>query len=457
MGLDVVVNQLDGKRILILGFGREGKSSYRFIRKHLPTVSVVIADENPDLERSLFENDPYTETVLYEKDTELFTNYDIVLKSPGICLKNKLKQIDISKISSQTDLFLQAFSPQCIGVTGTKGKSTTTSLLFHVLKNLYPNVLIAGNIGIPLFDVVEQMGADTKIVIELSSHQLEFIRKSPHISILLNLFEEHLDHYNSYADYQQAKFNIAHYQSDNDYFIYNANQAEIAYLLNETPVKPHRIGFSFQRSELSDSFVENDCFCLKKNDKLLKTSKIKNTFPLQGEHNLENVAAAIAALGCSLEDVDIQKINDIMYSFKPLPHRLEFLGEVNGILFYNDSISTVPQAAIAAVKALKNVNTIILGGMDRGIDYSPLADFLEQSNVENLIFTGDAGKKMMNLFKEMRKKHFFFCVSYPEIVKTAKKCTKKGTICLLSPAAASYDMFKNFEHRGDAFRELVLN
>jgi len=480
MNMNNIINQLQAKRILILGFGREGKSSYRFIRKHLPHLPLVVADENPDIETHLFENDVYTKNILYEKDSETFADYDMVLKSPGICLKDKLNQIDRSKISSQTDLFLQAFSPQCIGITGTKGKSTTASLLFHVLKNLYPNTLIAGNIGIPLFDIVEQMDAETKIVIELSSHQLEFVRKSPHISILLNLFEEHLDHYNSYKDYQLAKFNIARYQSDNDYFIYNLNDKRIADLLESMPVASCCLRFF---KELSETFVNAE------------------TFPLKGEHNLENVAAVIVAL-CCMKGLDTQKISELLHSFKSLPHRLEPIGEIDGIYFYNDSISTIPQASIAAVKALKNVNTLILGGMDRGVDYSPLVDFLKESGVENFIFTGDAGKRIMELFGKQEEtpknlirlcgldpqspessagdscfrrndgvdwndglifrssqenKNFFFCTSYQEIVEIAKKYTKKGTICLLSPAAASYDQFKNFEQRGEVFRQLVLN
>ena len=448
MSKDFIINQLKDERILILGFGREGKSTYQFIRKHLPHLPLVIADENTDLKTQLFENDSYTKFIRYNTETETFADYDIILKSPGICLKNKFGVIDASKISSQTDLFLQAFSQQCIGVTGTKGKSTTTTLLFHILKNLHPNTLLAGNIGIPLFDIIEQIDAETKIVIELSAHQLEFIHKSPHISILLNLFEEHLDHYNSYKDYILAKFNIARYQSDTDFFIYNANDSGTRSLLNEISVKSHLLTFA-------DSFVKDGCFYLKKDNNTLKISEITDAFPLKGEHNLENVTAVLSALNC-MENIDFQKINDLLYAFKPLPHRLELLGKIDGVFYYNDSISTIPQATIAAVKALKNVNTLILGGMDRGIDYTPLIDFLGKSEVENLLFTGDAGKRMMNLFEKSANKRFFLCASYPEIVEIAKKHTKKETICLLSPAAASYDQFKNFEHRGEVFRELVL-
>jgi UDP-N-acetylmuramoylalanine--D-glutamate ligase len=463
MGKDLIINKLQDKRILILGFGSEGQSSYHFIRKYFPELPIVIADESSDIATHLFENDKYAQDISYKRNTETFDDYDIVLKSPGISLKKRLGSIDKTKISSQTDLFLQAFAPQCIGVTGTKGKSTTTSLLSHVLKAQYPNTLMAGNIGIPLFDIIEQIDEDTKIVLELSSHQLEFIRNSPHISILLNLFEEHLDHYNSYKDYQLAKFNIARYQSNKDYFVYNTGDKQIAALLEENLVESTCVGFSFRQTEASQSFVKNGCFWLKmgKMGHLVEIGEVGGAFPLKGEHNLENVAAAIAALSY-VEEIDIQKINNTFYSFNPLPHRLELLGEADGIFFYNDSISTVPQASIAAVKALKNVNTIILGGMDRGIDYTHLADFLGKSAVENFIFTGDAGKRIMELFENVENaenienKKSFFCTSYQEIVRIAKECTKKGSICLLSPAAASYDQFKNFEERGDAYRKLVL-
>jgi len=433
MSISTIINKLRNKKILLLGFGKEGASGYAFIRKHLPQIPITIANLHELTDTSAFTNDPNTHLLIGEHYLDTINNYDIVLKSPGISLKNIIHLIDKDKISSQTDLFLQAFSSQCIGVTGTKGKSTTASLIFHILNNLHPNSLLAGNIGIPLFDIIEQIDSKTKIVLELSSHQLEFIRKSPHISILLNLFEEHLDHYNSYEDYKLAKFNIARYQSENDYFIYNAADPQIVFLLNEKPVKSHCIsGFS---SELANSYLTD-------------------SFPLKGEHNLENVSAAITALSC-VEDVDIQNIKDFFHSFKPLPHRLEFIGKFDDILFYNDSISTIPQASIAAVQALKNVNTIILGGFDRGIDYQPLIDFLENSEIENIIFTGEAGKRMLLLSNNLKDKQLFFKDSYSEIVFLAKKHTKKGSICLLSPAAASYDQFQNFEHRGEVFRELV--
>ena len=452
MSVRTIIDRLNNKNILLLGFGKEGASSYAFIRKHLPQTPVTVANRDELTDISVFANDPHTHLLTGEHYLDAINDYDIVLKSPGISLKHRIEALDRDKISSQTDLFLQAFAPQCIGVTGTKGKSTTASFIYHILKQLKEDALLAGNIGIPFFDIIDNITQDTKIVLELSSHQLEFIRKSPHISILLNLFEEHLDHYNSLADYHTAKFNIARYQSEKDFFVYNTTDSSISNLLKTNKIKPNCVGFSFAKTPSSMFYASGNGF-YKKEEKICE---ITPHFPLKGEHNIANTAAVIATVYC-VKDIDLVRIKDAVYSFKGLPHRLEFIGEFDGILFYNDSISTVPQASIAALQALENVNTLILGGFDRGIDYQPLVDFLKNSEVENIIFTGEAGKRMLSLSNNLKNKNLFFKKTYPEIVFLAKKHTKKGRICLLSPAAASYDQFRNFEHRGDRFRGLVYN
>jgi UDP-N-acetylmuramoylalanine--D-glutamate ligase len=456
MSIQTIIKRLENKRILLLGFGKEGQSSYRFIRSRLPNIPLSIANQNRDIDKAIFSNDPYTNLITGAHYLEIIPEYDLVLKSPGVSLKNIISQLDRSKISSQTDLFLQAFAPQCIGVTGTKGKSTTASLLYHVLKHADKSVLMAGNIGIPLFDIMEDISRETMIVMELSSHQLEFIQRSPHVGILLNLFEEHLDHYRDFSAYQQAKYNIARYQSCGDYFIYNTEDPLISTLLETDPIASQRIGFSFYPNPLSISCVRKDHFLLTKDGTEEKICKITDHFPLTGNHNLLNTAAVLAALGC-IADINTAQIESAIYLFHGLPHRLELIGEIGGITFYNDSISTIPQASIAAIQALKKVNTIILGGFDRGIDYQPLINFLASSEVEHLIFTGNAGKRMLELSTTLQDKQLFFRDTYPEIVALAKRCTKKGSVCLLSPAAASYDAFRNFEHRGDIFRELVMN
>jgi UDP-N-acetylmuramoylalanine--D-glutamate ligase len=414
---------------------------------------ITVADKDREAVFPVLENDPYVNWIYGEDYLSVLEDYDVVLKSPGISLKD-VPLSDTSKISSQTDLFLQAFAPQCIGITGTKGKSTTASLLYHVLRQTKRDVLLAGNIGVPFFDIVDDIRPSTKIVLELSSHQLEYVSTSPHISVLLNIFEEHLDHYRSFAHYGEAKFNIARRQKRNDFFIYNTVDEQILKLSKEQNIQSKSMGFSFEPNEKSVSYVRDACFYVLKEDNTEeKIAEIREDFPLKGKHNLQNVAAAIAALQCL--GTDNERIEKAIYSFKGLEHRLERVGEFGGIVFYNDSISTVPQASIAAIEALKNVDTIILGGFDRGIDYRFFVDFLENSDIRNFIFTGEAGQRMMKLFPTATHKNLYFKEMYPEIVKLAKTCTQEGKICLLSPAAASYDQFKNFEHRGKKFKELL--
>lgn len=450
-----IADYLNKKSILLLGFGREGQSSYHFIRKYLKNNPICIADKNIHLDKSSFA-DEHLDFVLGDNYLDNINDFDIVLKSPGISLKDRILSIDSNKISSQTDLFLQAYSSQCIGVTGTKGKSTTSTLIFHILSQLDNNVVFGGNIGIPLFELIDKIDPTTKIVLELSSHQLEFIHKAPKISLLLNLFEEHLDHYNSYLDYQKAKFNIAKYQSKDDFFICNGQDKNIDNLLKTIPIDSKILKFGKGRTSNLYSFVDQQQIFLNNNGQDILIKRIDEQFPLKGEHNFMNVAAAVAAISC-LHDIDLKQISAQLDSFHPLKHRLEPLGIFDEIIFYNDSISTIPQASIAAVEALKNVDTLILGGMDRGINYQPLADYFTHGKVQHFIFVGQAGKRMMQLFENKGIKELFFCDTYPEIVALAKKITQKGKICLLSPAAPSYDMFKNFEARGDFFRTLVEN
>jgi len=289
----------------------------------------------------------------------------------------------------------------------------------------------------------------------MSSHQLENCSVAPHYSILLNLFQEHLDHYQTYKDYQLAKFNIAKFQQADDYFICNADNEEINTILSEIQFKGKFVQFSLLQKVNYGCFVKDNIVYF--NDGKLCKAYYDTNLPrsLKGKHNLLNIMAAINV--CKLIGVPDSNIIDSIGSFKGLEHRIEFVGNFNGIDFYNDSISTIPEATIAAVNALKEVNTLLLGGFDRGINYTRLAEFLVKSDIINLIFIGKAGKRMLTEIGKYKNsnKQYFEAISFENAVEIAIKKTEKGKICLLSPAAASYDMFKNFEGRGKRFKELV--
>lgn len=411
---DLILNRLRGKRILILGFGREGRSTYAFLRKYLPDAVVAVADKNP-LEGVTHAGMDYLQSVY---------DYDIVIKTPGISLKDfDAKGVEIT---SQTDLFLSQFHNQTIGISGTKGKSTTTSLIYHLLKKSSHDAILTGNIGIPCFDIMEQIHEDSIVVYELSAHQLEYVHNSPRVGVLLNVFEEHLDHFGTFERYKQAKFNLLRYMGAEDYAVVHDS------LLMET------LGLGVNSVTFSRMDFDID----------------EDALPILGPHNLMNAKAALCA--CAAYGIDVHELIPHLYTFKPLEHRLEPVGTFGGVTFVNDSISTIPQAAIAACRTLGKVDFLLLGGFDRDIDYTPLVDYMAEHPVPHLLFTGKAGERMMQLMKDRGvASHLVVYHSMEEAFDYLKGHSQPGDICLLSPAASSYDQYKNFEERGRKFKRLA--
>jgi len=445
-----------GKRVLLLGYGREGKSSLGFIRKNCAGLSLTVADSNPLIAEKNPELKQDGIFVISGPDyLQQINEFDLIIKSPGVSLKDHKSEIDPGKISSQTDLFLRAYSRQIVGVTGSKGKSTTASLLYHIIKTHTDNALLAGNIGIPLFDLIPHINPETSIVCELSSHQLEYITTGPHIGILLNLYQEHLDHYISFHHYQMAKLQIGLKQAENNYFIWTAGD-----LITTELLKQHKI-FSKNLPVFSKVFEgdgigvsgDNIVLRIENAERILIPASPKTR--LEGVHNLINISVAAAA--AALMNVPAQAIVSGITTFNPLEHRIEFVGIFNKKRFYNDSISTIPEATIAAINTIKKVDTLILGGYDRGIDYSGLIEFLKSFTGKKIIFTGPAGSRINAEFikKGGNPGSAVFENDFTTAVNSAIALTPENGTCLLSPAASSYDSFKNFEERGKYFKKLV--
>lgn len=427
---------LNNSNVLILGFGKEGKSTYGYIRKNFPNQKLGIADFNSNiLNQEDLKNDSNLEFFTGENYLECLGNYDVIIKSPGVKI-NKVSSKFIGEITSQTDLFLQKYANQVIGVTGTKGKSTTSSLIKHFADADNKKALLLGNIGVPAFNMIDEIEDETIIIYELSAHQLEYITCSPHIAVLLNVFPEHLDYFDSISDYRKAKYNIFKYQNENDIFIFHESYMKELHMFADEFVQENHTSSQLLVPVSNEKYeygIENN--------------------PLLGDHNLINVSIALAA-------AHYAKINDdaslkSLSSFKGLPHRLERVGKYNGITFVNDSISTIPQSAIAAIKALGNVDTLILGGFDRGLNYDEMVSFLVESDINNIFFLGKAGERMFNLFSNHKNKNLIKSESLESAFSNIVEVTSDGCVCLLSPAAASYDQFHNFEHRGDVFKALV--
>lgn len=371
--LDLIRRELENRKVLLLGFGREGQSSYRLIRRVLPEQHLTIADADKAVgENEMLKNDRFVDLHLDEGYLEGLNSFERILKTPGISLKDIIYDLDPASITSQTDLFLSWYSGKVIGVTGTKGKSTTATLIYHILKLAGKDSLLMGNIGRPAFDFIDEISPETNLVYELSSHQLEYVRNSPHLAVLLNLYQEHLDAYRSFHDYQAAKMNIAKYQVKGDYFIFNNDDERIKQFVSVMNIQA-RMPFSLQTELAEGCNIQNGQMVFSKRGEQELIFDLKRKMKLKGDHNLMNIMAA--ACTCRLLGIDNEAIAEGISSFRGLEHRIEYVGEVNGIQFYDDSIATIPEACIEAVKALDKVDTLILGGFDRGSIIRDLQNF----------------------------------------------------------------------------------
>lgn len=441
-----LINYFKDKKILILGFGREGKSTYNLIRKYLHTQTLYIADKAEGIQNTPeLQEDKYVKCITGEGYLQNLNNYDIIMKSPGISFA-KLDTSEFEhKIKSQLELFLEYFdNVTTIGITGTKGKSTTSSLIYNVLKDQNRKCELLGNIGVPVFESIDKLMENEVIVLEMSSHQLEYMKTSPNIAILLNIFPEHLDHYKSFDDYAKAKCNINKYQNEGDYFLYNVDNETICRLKNSSKGASYKV--SCKGNLTVDIYLEGDTVYFK-GKAIYNKNQPRN---LQGDYSLNNI---MFVLGVSeILGLDIKQTIKTISEFKPLKHRLENIGTYNDITYYDNSIGTIPEATMEAVKALKEVDTLIIGGMDRGLDYKEFIQFLNNSNISNVICMPKTGH---NIAKELRSEITYIANDLEEAVNIAKRVTKKGKICLLSPAAASYGFFKNFEEKGDLYKKYV--
>ncbi len=426
-----LVKYFENKSVLILGFGKEGQSTYNFLRRFYPEKRLAIADK-----RELNLTD---ENIVYhtgENYLDSINDYDIVMQSPGISLRDVIFDAD-TEITGQMDLFLRFAECTKIGITGTKGKTTTTTLVYNIVKASGRKCALIGNIGVPVFESLDE--TDGLIaVIEMSCHQLEFAKKSPDISIMTNIYPEHLDHYNGFEGYVAAKLNIVYNQTKENYFIYNADQKELEELIDFKNIKSTLIPVS-----------RFDC---DKDEFLKKLTSLNDS--LKGLHTHQDIFFAVSAARCL--GIDDEAIINGIKAFEPIAHRMENVGTWKDITFYNDSIATIPYAVMCAINALEKVDTLIFGGMDRGIDYTDFISDLNSSKVNNLIGLPETGEKIINDLKKIGcTKNLIIVDTMDEAVENAYKFTEKGKICLFSPAASSYNRYKNFEEKGNHYKTLA--
>ncbi|MCR5279752.1 MAG: UDP-N-acetylmuramoyl-L-alanine--D-glutamate ligase [Lachnospiraceae bacterium] len=427
-------NLITNKRILILGFGREGESTLKKVLEGNSAASVTVSDANDVSERvAAVAAGANVNVISGPEYLKVLKDYDVVFKSPGVVLKDGESTLGNTVLTSETEVFMQAYGDRVIGITGTKGKSTTSSLIYHILKESGRDVLFGGNIGIPVFELADSVGEDTIIVLELSCHQLEYLKTDPHVAILLNIYEDHLDHYGTRERYAASKKNIFAHQGADD-FLFTTKETYEAEKLGGL-CKSKYVPVSLDDAPF-DSFESIE------------------GVSLIGEHNRFNCGFAYRVL----KEYGIGKEEFIkaLASFKPLEHRLERFLSFKGQDFYDDSISTTVKSCISAVESVKNASVLLVGGMERNIDYSELIEYLKDSKLDHVICMYESGRRIYDMLVNAKGK---VKVSFREDLKAATEfgvsVLRPEGAMILSPAAASYGYFKNFEERGREFKKIV--
>jgi UDP-N-acetylmuramoylalanine--D-glutamate ligase len=457
----MILKDLKNEKILILGLGKEGANTYIFLRKLLPQKKLGLADQLPYKNLSkkiqkLIREDKKTRLHLGKNYLAAIRHYEVVIKAPGISPFLPQLQKAKAKITSQTEIFFNNCPGTIIGITGTKGKTTATSLIHRVLRQGGLKTRLVGNIGRPGLLLLEKAKKETIFVYELSSHQLFGLKKSPQIAVFLNIFPEHGDYYPSFDKYLKAKENIAIHQSQANYFIYNSSLSLLDKVAVKSPAK--KLPFGLRARKNSVCFAKDGYLVWRKNqkeEKIIKTSQV----PVLGKFNLLNVMPAIIV--GKLFKIPSKNITDAIKNFKPLKHRLEYIGRYKGVSFYNDSISTIPESTIAALDALRpNVQSLILGGFERRQNFKKLAKRILRSNIKTLILFPDTGKRIWKEISSQKSRQqalpkHFFVKSMKEAIKLAYKHTQKGKICLLSPASPSFNLFKDYRQRGNLFKKYI--
>jgi UDP-N-acetylmuramoylalanine--D-glutamate ligase len=546
----VLTEKLTNRSIYLVGLGKEGFSTYQTIRTFVGDIPLHVVDDKPQTELTsdwqtvLTQDNKLTYMYAPEQTLESLTAQVaqshsanitqaeaakiLVLKTPGIpfnhqffSLLSKLAELAQSDTattltySSNIELFLDVVAtlpfserPKTIGITGTKGKSTTTAMIDHVLKSTGKPVFLAGNIGVPALDLLKEILATLAatdapplnklfIVLELSSHQLQNLPHSPHIAVVQNITPEHLDYYKDFAEYVAAKAAIVTHQTESDYVIYNpeyeipsqfaaqSKAQNLPYSLNLIPMTKESEEFLLTHPGASQVVA------YRKDEQLYYETELICSvadLPLKGEHNILNTFPAIIV--AKLVGIDAMTLKQAIQSFTSLPHRLEFVAEKNGVAYYNDSQGTTPEASIAAMRSFPGREIILLaGGSDKGVEFSELAAEILTQKVTNLILFPPTGQKIEAAVKNslqqlqiagksQRAEHSQLTTqsqllgkmmlattvnspsiqhvsSMSEAVTHAAEAAQPGNIVLLSPACASFGLFKNYQDRGDQFKAAV--
>jgi UDP-N-acetylmuramoylalanine--D-glutamate ligase len=435
-------------KIAILGYGLEGVAALNYFNK--PENTISICDQNLNLDK--IDGIDYQLGVNYLKNLDRF---DLIIRSPGInplLIYGNNPEIDQSKITSGTNIFFeQSLTKNIIGISGTKGKGTTSSLIHNMLLEVGKKSFLAGNIGIPAISLLSNhLDSNDYVVLELSSFQLSDCNYSPHIAVCLMITQDHLDWHGRIEDYLESKRNMVSHQRENDVVVYLASNQRSKALAESS------LAEKIPYLEKPGAIIFNDNIVI--DDQIICPVR---EVGLLGEHNLENICAAVTCVWqISKNRLAIAKV---IKSFTGLKNRIEFIEEKNGIKYYNDSFASAPDAAIAGMKAVKTAKVLIIGGYDRNLDLKTLVESIiyedNKGLIRKLILIGASAKRLAEELRQQKYTDYLLLdtKNMTEIVESATGFAQSGDAVVLSPGFASFDMFKNFEERGQAFVEAVNN
>lgn len=457
--LEKFQNFIKGKKVAIIGLGVSNEPLIDYFKSLKTDLTIFDNKDREKIDQRLLEkiDENNIKTSFGKNYLSKLKEFDIIFKSPSC--RPDLPEIEAEVkrgaiLTSEIEQVLELAPCKIIAVTGSDGKTTTTSLIYEILKNKY-KCYLGGNIGTPIFTKISEMKPEDIVILELSSFQLMTMKKSPNIAVITNITPNHLDIHKSYEEYIEAKKNILKYQTESDILVLNYDN-DITRLLNKE-AKGKTIFFS-SKEKLTNGIIYDEGIIKKcDNDLRRHILKYSNTL-LRGKHNAENICAAIAATQTL---VDVEEQAEAIFKFKGVSHRIEFVREINNVKWYNDSIGSSPTRTIAGLKSFNEEIVLIAGGYDKHLDYEPIAEPIIEK-VKTLILMGATAEKIFGVVKkkeaETGKKILIYKVnSLQEAIDKAKEKAKPGQVVLFSPASASFDMFKNFEERGNKFKELVKN
>ena len=450
-------NSIKNKKVAIIGLGVSNEPLIDYLYNLKASITVFDKREEDKIDKNILKKiEKYNISKQFgENYLSNLKDFDIIFKSPSCRpdipeIKQEVKKG--AKLTSEIELVLELAPCKIIAVTGSDGKTTTTSLIYEILKNKY-KCYLGGNIGIPLFTKISEMKPEDIIVLELSSFQLMTIKTSPNIAVITNVTPNHLDIHKTYNEYIEAKANIFKNQKEEDTLVLNYDN-EIT--RNFSKIAPGKVIYFSSKEKIKNGIIYDDGIIKSCEDGLRRhILKLKDT-TLRGTHNAENICAAIAATKGLVEIEDQVKA---IKNFKGVPHRLEFVRELNGNKWYNDSIATSPTRTIAGLNSFDEEIVLIAGGYDKHLDYEPIAEPI-LNKVKTLILTGQTAEKIFGAVKQKKEEQnksidMYKVNNLEEAVQKAKEQAKPNQIILFSPASASFDSFKNFEERGEKFKELV--